>query len=121
MFLLGSKNIHKACKAHAADQIPTGDIEHRGTDGSWPFDRIPKYAPEMATGNENIVGGPNDVRELVLLLLIDDGIDGYGHRYNILNPAWTHVSCLEIGDIDSDSYNMAWWLQNFGQLSTQPQ
>ena len=116
--LLPSKGIHKACTVHATDQIPTGDICHRGTDGSWPFTRIPMYAPDMKSGNENIVGGSNNVRRLVQQLLIDDGIPGYGHRYNIINPDWTHVSCLEIGDIDTDDYNMSWWLQNFGQLDT---
>lgn len=114
--LLPSANIHKACKKHARDQTPTGDLNHLGTDGSWPSDRITKYAPEMRSGNENLVGGKGSARYLVLLLLIDSGIEGYGHRYNMLDPDWTHVSCLEVGDIATDDYNMDWWIQNFGQI-----
>jgi hypothetical protein len=29
---------------------------------------------------------------MVLQLLIDAGIPGYGHRYNILDHLWTHVA-----------------------------
>jgi uncharacterized protein YkwD len=42
--------------------------------------------------------------------LIDAGIPGYGHRYNLLNPQWTHVACT------GEKYKgfMYWWIQNFG-------
>ena len=30
-------------------------------------------------------------RDIVIQLLVDSGIPGYGHRYNLLDPAWTYL------------------------------
>lgn len=105
--------IYKAASKHAADQ-DTHDwkLMHTGSDGSNPWDRIIKYSPTMKSGSENIAGNSDVVtaRDIVIQLLIDSGIPGYGHRYNILDPNWTHVACkgtrLKNG--------MNWWIQNFG-------
>jgi uncharacterized protein YkwD len=63
-------------------------------------------------GNENIAGNSAQIvsaRDIVIQLLIDSGIPGYGHRYNLLNPVWTHAACKH------DLYKgMHWWVQNFG-------
>jgi uncharacterized protein YkwD len=115
-----SKGIHRALKKHARDQKPKGDIDHLGTDGTWPNDRITKYAKNMAYGNENIAGITRSTpRSVVLLLLIDSGIKGYGHRYNILNPEWTHCSCLAVGQITEEEWAMDYWIQNFGKVKEQ--
>ena len=112
------QGIHKALLKHAEDQKPTRDINHRGTDGSWPGERITRFSPDMISGNENIAGGSANPRGIVILLLIDSGIPGYGHRYNMLNPDWTHVSCLNVGDLEEDAFSMNYWIQNFGRHQT---
>lgn len=108
--------IYLAVKYFAADQDQHGwNLSHTGSDGSQPWDRIRKFSPRMRTGNENIAGKfplPTP-REIVLLLLIDSGIPGYGHRYNLLNPQWTHVACLD-GGLQGSMYR---WLQNFGAIN----
>jgi uncharacterized protein YkwD len=38
---------------------------------------------------ENIAYGENPAREVVLQLLIDDGVYDRGHRNNLLDPQWT--------------------------------
>ncbi len=85
---------------------------HTGSDGSAPWDRILQFSPAMRFGNENIAGNSRkdiSARDIVIQLLIDDGIPGYGHRYNLLDPYWTHVACR------TELYNgMHWWIQNFG-------
>lgn len=108
-----SKGIYNAAKKHALDQIPTGTMNHLGTDGSWPWDRIKKYAPEMEEGNENIACGENKALEVVIQLLIDSGIPGYGHRKTLVNPKWTHCACYCAGVINKD-VNCTHWIQNFG-------
>ncbi len=112
--LYPDKNIYKAAQKHGKDQNRNRwKLGHYGSDGSTPYDRISKYAPEVMEGNENIAGRypePNP-REVVIMLLIDSGIKGYGHRYNILNPKWTHVACYE-GGYHNGMYR---WLQEFGQ------
>lgn len=105
--------IYNAAKKHANDQTDhEWKLMHTGSDGSDPWDRIITFSPTMSFGNENIAGNSKKIitaRDIVIQLLIDDGIPGYGHRYNLLNPAWTHVGCK--GELFED---MHWWIQNFG-------
>jgi len=106
--------IYNAAKKHAIDQNEhEWKLMHTGTDGSHPWDRITKFSPTMSFGNENIAGNSKDsitARDIVIQLLVDSGIPGYGHRYNLLDPGWTHVACRE------EFYkSMHWWIQNLGQ------
>ena len=105
--------IYNAAKKHANDQNDhEWKLMHTGSDGSDPWDRIISFSPSMSFGNENIAGNSKKIitaRDIVIQLLIDDGIPGYGHRYNLLNPSWTHVACKEELFMD-----MHWWIQNFG-------
>lgn len=105
--------IYNAAKKHADDQnTHQWKLMHTGSDGSAPWDRILNSSPTMSFGNENIAGNSKKVttaRDIVIQLLIDDGIPGYGHRYNLLNPSWTHVACKE--ELFQD---MHWWIQDFG-------
>lgn len=106
--------IYKAACKHADDQRSHDwKLGHTGTDGSNPWDRIIKYSPAMSFGNENIAGNSEftKARDIVIQLLVDDGIPGYGHRYNLLDPQWTHMACK------GEKFNnwMNWWLQEFGR------
>ncbi|HRI20026.1 MAG TPA: hypothetical protein PLA68_03705 [Panacibacter sp.] len=112
--LLPDEGIYNACIKHGKDQAPTGNISHQGTDGSWPWDRIKKFSSSMQDGNENIAMDAVfviNVRNIVLLLLIDSGIGGYGHRYNLLDKNWTHVACYVI---PKELISGNWWIQDFG-------
>jgi len=109
------EGIYKAAKKHGKDQDRhEWKLGHYGSDHSTPMERIVRYAPNMKTGNENIAGRYPEAspREIVILLLIDSGISGYGHRYNILNPQWTHVACYS-GGLHNGMYR---WLQEFGEI-----
>jgi uncharacterized protein YkwD len=107
--------IYLAAKSYTSDQhAHNWSLLHQGSDGSWPWDRITKYSPGMATGNENIAGhsGHSTPRDFVIQLLVDEGIPGYGHRYNLLDPQWTHVACTG----ENFKGSMTWWIQNFGRI-----
>ena len=112
--LFPDRGIYRAARKHAADQrIHNWQLMHTGSDGSNPWNRIITFSPQMTFGNENIAGRTVDKtavpRDIVLQLLIDEGIPGYGHRYNLLDPQWTHVACT------TDTFEgMWWWIQNFG-------
>jgi uncharacterized protein YkwD len=111
--LLPDSGIYRAAKKHAVDQHKHDwNLMHTGSDGSDPWDRITKFSPSMSFGNENIAAqsGSPTPREIVIQLLVDSGIPGYGHRYNLLDPQWTHVACT--GEKYKDF--MYWWIQNFG-------
>ncbi|MCK9400922.1 MAG: CAP domain-containing protein [Bacteroidales bacterium] len=110
------KGIYEAVKKHAMDQDRHDwTLWHVGSDGSMPWDRIKKYSPDMTEGNENIAGRypEGTARQIVIQLLIDTGIPGYGHRYNLLDPRWTHVACYDAG-LKAGLYR---WIQNFGQVN----
>lgn len=103
---------YKAASKHSKDQNEHAwSLMHTGSDGSSPWDRITFFSPTMSFGNENIAGssGISTPRSTILQLLIDEGIPGYGHRYNLLDAQWTHVACK------TQYHNgMTWWIQNFG-------
>jgi len=105
--------IYLAMQSFAADQDKhQWTLIHTGSAGDLPWDRITKYSPKMRFGNENGGGASpkNDARETVIQLLVDSGIPGYGHRYNLLDEQWTHVACLSAGLKEG----MWRWIQNFG-------
>lgn len=107
--------IYNAASLYGADQDRHNwELSHNGSDGSWPNDRIKRCSRKMIDGNENIAGKYPEptARDIVIQLLIDSGIPGYGHRYNILNPKWTHVACFS-GGLKNGMYR---WLQEFGEI-----
>ena len=107
--------IYNAAKLYGLDQDRNNwGLSHNGSDGSWPFDRIKRSSRKMVDGNENIAGKYPEptARDIVIQLLIDSGIPGYGHRYNILNSKWTHVACF-CGGLKNGMYR---WLQEFGEI-----
>lgn len=76
-----------AAQDHADDLGQHRHFGHRGTDGSLPDERLQRYAFHRKSLGENIGYGAKSARTLVVGLLLDDGIQGRGHRVNILNPA----------------------------------
>jgi uncharacterized protein YkwD len=88
--LIPSRGLWQAAKDHASDQSKTGNTGHDGNDGSTPFDRIKRYGTYKEAG-ENIAYKPNSGREIVVGLLIDDGVPLRGHRENIMHKEYNHI------------------------------
>lgn len=108
------RGIYNAAQKHAKDQeAHQWTLLHTGSDGSEPWDRIKKFSPAMMSTGENIAGSypKPSPRDIVIQLLVDDGVPGYGHRRNLLDPVWTHVACLTDGLHES----MYRWIQDFGE------
>lgn len=106
------EGVYDAAKAHGEDLRKNTQFGHVGSDGSYPWDRITKFAPDLNDGNENLVGGPYEIRQAVLLLLVDSGIPDRGHRKTLLNPHWNYIACHELGQIGTMPNC---WIQNFGK------
>lgn len=83
-----SKGLTQAAKDHSSTQSLTNQVGHAGTDGSSPFERMERYGSFMTAG-ENIDYGCSSAREIVVSLLIDDGVSSRGHRKNIMNSKFT--------------------------------
>ena len=111
--LIPNLNIYNAAKKHGKEATIIDTLRHIGLDGSMPWDRIMAADASMQDGNKNIVGGLQDIRRMVLTLLIDTGIEGRGHRRNILKDEWTHIAVYEVGQVGNIPFM---WLQEFGQI-----
>lgn len=83
-----SRHLTFAAEDHVRDQGPTGEIGHRGTDGSNSYRRMSRYGTSHGLSGEVIGYGWTDARDIVIDLLIDDGIADRGHRVNILDPTY---------------------------------
>ena len=82
-----SKGLSAAAADHVRDQGPIGGLEHRGSDGSDPARRASRHGRWLGAMAENIAYGDNAARNVVIQLLVDDGVPGRGHRENLLDPA----------------------------------
>ena len=83
-----SKGLAAAAADHVRDQGPVGGLEHRGTDRSDPARRASRYGRWIQGLAENIAYGENPAREVVIQLLVDDGVPDRGHRSNLLDGDW---------------------------------
>ena len=81
-----NNSLEKAATDHVNDIGATGSIGHEGSDGSLTDQRIEKYADWEGAIAENIDFGNKSAEDIVVSLLIDDGVSNRGHRLNILNP-----------------------------------
>lgn len=82
--LKANKTLSLAAEYHATDQSKHGGTGHISHDGSTLQNRVEKYGKWQHTIGENIIYGPDTGREVVVQLLIDDGVKSRGHRTNIL-------------------------------------
>lgn len=82
-----SEGLWRAARDHAADQGPRGATGHTGSDGSTVDTRIRRYGAWEVTAAENIDYGSDVARDVLISLIVDDGVPSRGHRSNIFNPA----------------------------------
>lgn len=76
-----AEDLTKMAKEHAKTSGKTGHVGHRGYN-----QRSDKYCKEYTYYSENCDYGVDDPLEVVIDLLIDEGVPSKGHRENILDP-----------------------------------
>lgn len=83
--LMLSPGMSRAAADHCADQA-SGGFGHAGRDSSHADRRIARYGSFGGCWGENISYGKSTARDVVLALIIDDGLPARKHRKNIFNP-----------------------------------
>ena len=86
-----AKGLSEAAEELMEDQQKHGGTGHVSRKGANPQKRIEKYGKWDICSSEDIAYGSFDARQIVISLLIDDGVPNRGHRKNILNPC-THFA-----------------------------
>jgi uncharacterized protein YkwD len=86
-----SHGLTLAARDHVNDQSKSGKTGHTGGDGSSMSDRIERYGKWQVRIAENIIYGGSMAQQVVIYLLIDDGVRDRGHRKNFLNPDFKMV------------------------------
>lgn len=69
----------------AEEEGESGAVGHFAKTSGGPRERIERHGRWMGTIGENIFYGPGDARQVVMNLIIDDGVPGRGHRKNIFS------------------------------------
>jgi len=78
--------LSRAAEDHVKDQSRSGKTGHSGRDRSTSRERMERYGDWNIRIAENIAYGGISARQVVIYLLIDDGIKSRGHRKNFLHP-----------------------------------
>jgi uncharacterized protein YkwD len=86
-----AEGLSKAARDLVADQQKHGGIGHITRNGLTPQKRIEKYGTWDICSAEDITYGSFEARQIVIALLIDDGVPDRGHRKNILNPCFQFI------------------------------
>ena len=83
------KGLSAAASRHTALQSKTDEIGHTSPNGE-TFEYRLRKVKFMSTA-ECISYGEDVARDIVISLLIDDGVSNRGHRRTLLNPGYTFV------------------------------
>ena len=81
-----NEGLARAARLHARDIGPRGTLDHVGSDGSRLSDRLNRLGTWQGLVAENISTGEEEPGQVVIQLLVDDGVASRGHRHNLFNP-----------------------------------
>lgn len=94
--LAWSAGLAQAARDHADDLGRHGHVGHAGSDGSTPDRRASRHGKWHAIVAENITFGSMTAEDVVIDLLVDDGVSDRGHR-DVLLDRTLHVAGVACG------------------------
>ena len=86
-----SEDITKACRVHIEDIGPKGMTTHEGSDGSNISDRVEKFCEWDGAIAENMDFGFKKAENILLNMIIDDGVKERFQRMNLFNPDFKKI------------------------------
>jgi len=85
-------SLYNLAKNHVETQGPTGKTGHESPSGDSFKVRASRFIGNSMHGyGENISYGSTSAREIVIQLLVDDGVPSRGHRKNIMNNMFNSI------------------------------
>lgn len=84
-----AEGLARAAYSLASDQKLHGGIGHISKNGATPKSRIERYGTWDKCSAEDITYGSFEARQIVIALLVDDGVPDRGHRKNVLDPCFS--------------------------------
>lgn len=84
--LVSSRGMSLGARDLVRDQKASGAVGHAGKDGSSPGSRVNRYGQWRRTVGENVEYGGENGREVVVNMIVDDGVPDRGHRKNLFDP-----------------------------------
>lgn len=100
-------HLTSAAREHARDMARHDMLEHTGSDGSRPDQRVTRSGYKWRATGENIASGPTTPEEVMQGWLASPG-----HCENIMSPRFTEMGIAWVVDPKSDSG--VYWAQVFG-------
>ena len=88
------ERLSKSSRDHVADLGPKGLASHEGSDGKSVYDRIEKYCEWDRICSENIDLGGRTADDILVNLLVDDGVPDRGHRNIIFSNEIRFFGCM---------------------------
>ena len=101
--LIFDQKMYKITLSHGQYLKKTNKTGHYGPNGQTLKDRFKNFNSSKKF-SENCGTG-------LINLMVDAGVDGYGHRYNILDRGWNYVSIYYIKD--HPTWGNDYMIQNF--------
>ena len=90
-----NEHVYKSCQDHTNDIGPKGLIQHDSSDGKTGVkERLRKYGNVVSCYGENLSFHCDEAKDVILQLIVDDGVPNRGHRENIFNPEFNVMACF---------------------------
>jgi hypothetical protein len=86
--LTHDSRLSQAANDHVADHGPNGTVSHESTNGKVISERLERYCEWDNCCGENIDVGSLLAEEVIVSLLVDDGIRTRNHRNNLFNTSF---------------------------------
>jgi uncharacterized protein YkwD len=89
--LLPAEDLAKEARSHANDMGRTGKTGHNSSSGKNFKSRMQKFRDVYTSVGENCDYVNGKALNIVMSLLIDEGVESLGHRKNILNKEYRYI------------------------------
>jgi uncharacterized protein YkwD len=100
--------LEHAAAEHAHDMASHTKLDHAGSDGSTPAQRVARSGYSWRNVGENVAAGQRTAEEVV-----DDWLSSPGHCANIMEPEYREMGAAF--DINMKSTAAVYWAQEFGR------